>query len=229
MTEPLPGQIQGAASMITYRMGGRDYPLRSVATCKVCRSPSRFEIERELVSGRTYATIARAVSDTDPDINPRNIRDHYANGHLPMEQEASRRIIEKRAVMMGRSVEEGVDSIVSGLAVAEVVVQKGFEAIARGELRPDMKDVLMAVKILETFGTGSDGTDESLYVEAYMIFHETASQVMSQEQFADFGRRLNANPSLRRLVAIANKQMEEAGEEDESVSQEPLTATDEAG
>jgi hypothetical protein len=212
MTEVISsGQRQGAASMVMYRLAGREYPLRTVAQCKVCQSPHRYEVEQQIIAGRVWSQIERHLKTTDPevDLTARNIKDHYQNNHLPLEQEVGRRIIERRAEQMGRSLDTGVDSMVDGVTAAELVVQKGVEALQRGELQVDVKDMLAAAKLLETFGADQDGPDQAAYVEAFMVYHEVASQVMTGEQFERFGQALSRNQVLKTLVARYTQDVDE--------------------
>lgn len=203
------------ASIVSYRLGGREYPMVSVHACKVCQSPHRLTIESDIIGGRTWGTIERAIKAQDPDcdLSTRNIRDHYHNSHMPVEQEVSRRIIERRAEARGMDIERGVDTLIDGLTAAELVVQKGVEALQSGELKPDIKDMLTAARLIETFGTGEDGADEGAYVEAFMVYHETAAQIMSPEQFAAFGRALSRNEVLKALVARSQGGGEQAEED----------------
>lgn len=224
MTEPVRGVRQGAAALVTYRLGGRDYPLRSVAQCKVCRSPQRFHVETEIASGRTYTRIHKdlLLADESCDLTVENLRDHYKNGHMPLEVEASRAIIERRAVERGKDIQRGVDPIVDGMALAEIVVQKTVEAMQRGEIKPDMKDGLMAARLLETFAPVEQGADQNTYATAFMVYHETAQQIMTTSQFEEFGRQLKANPTLKALVARYSEGQVEP--EEEPVSGEVVSA-----
>lgn len=209
---------QGGSSVIAYRLGGRDYPLRTVAQCKVCSSPHRFEIEKELAAGRVYKRIVESllIEDPDCDLSPKNLSDHYRNGHMPLEVEASRRIVEKRAEQRGLDVAAGVDNLVDGVTLAETVVQKTFEAIQRGEIKPDMKDGLAAARLLETFAPAETGADAATYAQVFMVYHETAQMLMTAGQFEEFGRRLADNPTLKALIARYSEGTQiEAGEDAE--------------
>lgn len=190
--------------MVMLRMGGSNYNYRTAPNCKVCQSRLRRQIEECLAAGHAYGLIIQALDLTQEDLTVRNVRSHVNNGHLPTEEAAARFAIEARAEQMGRQIEDGMESLLDGVSVAQVVLQKGFQAIARGELKPDMKDVLAAAKLVETFGgTPDNGMDQADYLESFMIFHEEASKIMPPEMFESFGRRLSANPGLRVLVAKA--------------------------
>lgn len=214
---------QGGSSVITYRLGGRDYPLRTVAQCKVCSSPHRFEIEQEIASGRVYKKIVESlrIQDEGLDLNVKNLANHYSNGHMPLEQEASRRILENRAEKRGLDTQNGVDSLVDGMALAETVVQKTYEAIQRGEIKPDLKDGLTAARILETFAPVETGANAEIYAQAFMVYHEIAQMLMPAGQFEEFGRRLSSNPTLKALIARYSDGQQEEEQEEEPVALAP--------
>lgn len=187
-----------AASVVTYRMGGRNYPLRSVAGCKVCESPSRFECESQVAAGRTYASVSRSLG-REAGLSAANIRAHWANGHMPFQAEAVRRILEERAAERSQDIEAGVDAVVDEVALARTVVHRTFEEIAAGMLRPTVADGVAAARLLHQMGVDDAGLDRDLWVEAFMAYHDTARQVMTADQFARFGQALAANPLLRSL------------------------------
>ena len=197
--------VRGAgspSSAITYRVGGREYPLKTQRNCKVCMSPHRFDIENMLIAGRTYRKIHEALPDDDHELVIENIKNHYLNGHLPTEQAATRQIVEARAQRVGKALDDSVEQLVDGVTLAQVVVQKSFEAIANGEMAPDMKDALSAAKFLADLGEYDEGGADMLAVsEAFMVYHELAEEVMDAEQFRRYGQMLKTNPVLRALAA----------------------------
>ena len=220
MTAEATRRPSAVASIVSYRLGGREYPMVAVGSCKVCQSPHRMEIESQILAGRTWGMIEKAVKAGDPDcdLSGRNIRDHYHNSHLPLEQEVGRRIIERRATQRGADIEKGVDTLIDGLTAAELVVQKGVEALQSGELKPDIKDMLTAARLLETFAPSEEGADQAAFVEAFMVYHETAAQVMSPQQFEAFGRALSRNPVLKALAARhGGAEADPDGEEDDGI------------
>src|SRR3954453_6015358 len=95
---------QGGASIVMYRVGGRQYPLKTVGQCKVCSSEGRLAIEQEVANGRGYAAIIKSL-DEGHDLTPRNISDHVRNGHMPLEISTVREIIDERARIRGMSIE----------------------------------------------------------------------------------------------------------------------------
>lgn len=199
MTDPPREPSTAAASIITYRMGGRSYPLRAAATCHVCQSIYRFEIETQIASGRTFANIIRHLPE-DHDLEPGALKRHYDAGHMPMEIEAARRIVEERAIELGRHIEDGANDLVDQTILARTVMQRTFEGIVSGELEPTINDGIQAARLLEQMGINTEEVDQQAWVEAFMIYHETAQQYMDNAQFAAFGESLAANPILQALI-----------------------------
>jgi hypothetical protein len=192
----MAGPRQAAASIVTYRLGGRDYPLRSATGCKVCSSPARFTVESEIVRGATYTSIARSVGN----LTNQNVRNHFLAGHMPLEVEALRRLLERRAEEIGRDIDAGVDSLVDHVTLARTVVQRTYEGIASGDLNPSVAEGVAAARLLQQAGDGVEESDRATWVEAFMAYQDTARQVMGPEQFERFGAALGANPLLRALV-----------------------------
>lgn len=222
--QPVEGRLQGgAAALVVYRLGGREYPVRTVGQCKVCQSPHRFSIESEIASGRAYRRIQQdlLLADANCDLSTDNLGDHFRNGHMPMEVEAGRRIMERRARDRGHNIESGIESLVDGMALAEMVAAKTIEALQRGEIKPDIRDGLMAARLLETFSPVEDGIDQNTYAEAFMVFHEVAQGIMTPGQFEEFGRLLGTNATLKALVSRYDGEHVEP-ESEESPEEETL-------
>src|SRR4051812_32542213 len=103
------------ASMVMVRVGRHDYPARHVSGCLTCTSPYRRRIEADVVAGRTYAAIARLLPPPEGDA-PANpdwecIRRHFDSGHMPMQAEVRRRLIETRAKQVGKSIDNAAETL----------------------------------------------------------------------------------------------------------------------
>lgn len=205
MTEDRPTSVRGAGtSVVTYRFGGREYPMKTVARCLTCMSPYRFEIEEAIVAGRTYKRIAEMVAGygEDFEIGSRAIADHYYNGHMPLDLANTRQIVESRAQQVGKRIEDETKTLVDGITLLHTVVEKTFERIARGEVEPGVREGLAAAKMLSDIGEyDTAGVEEQAYVEAFMVYQEEAEKIMGVEAFRQFGEALAANPVLQALIA----------------------------
>lgn len=187
-------------ALVMYRLGGESYPMVSDPRCKTCRSAYRLHIESEVIAARPIGMIIEAIrqQDSTVDISVHSIRNHI-DKHMPAKHATMRRMVERRAEERGKAVDEGLDNLVTGLAAAEAIVQKGYEALLTGRLPLKARDVLAAAKLLEDYEGDGLGLDEAMFVEAFMVYHEGAQRFMSEEQFRAFGQYLNENEALARL------------------------------
>lgn len=193
---------QGGASLASYRFGGRVYPYRTVASCLTCNSPERLTIEQRIARGVPYRRIVEDLDLSDPRnrVTTRSLRSHFERGHMPVEAEAVRRIIDRRAIERGLDIEDSVQGLADGAVFAEAVLHKATEAISTGDLQPSIMDGLQAAKFLEDIRPAIEGGSESDYLLAFLTYHTIAQQIMTDSQFEEFGRRLSDNPVLRALI-----------------------------
>lgn len=207
----------GRTSLVQVEIGGRRYDARYSRSCKCCTHPARMAIEQRLVEGSPYPQIAREFSEVEyraggrdmllPKISWGSIRDHYLHGHMPVNAAAVVELARQRAEELGKDYESMTARIVDQFLVARTVLTKGHEAIANGTLQPDVKDTLAAAKLLQDFEQASKlNVDAEAWTEAFEIYFTTARQIMSDEDWAKFARRLSINPILKTLAAkIANQ------------------------
>lgn len=193
----------GGASIASYRVGGKVYPYRTVHSCLTCQSPHRLEIEEHIARGVPYSRIENDLNLRDPKnrVHSKSMARHFNGGHMPVQEESIRRIIERRATERGQSIEDGIASIVDGVGFAEMVLQKAVDRMADGTLAPSIQDGLQAAKLLETLGPVIEGGDEQDYLVAFTVYHSIAQAIMTPSQFEDFGRRLSTNPTLKALMS----------------------------
>lgn len=206
MTEPQPEGIEPVyPGLVSYRIGGRTYAQRLHGTCLVCRSRYRFEVEASIAEGLHFTSISRQLPD-EAELSAASIRTHYLSNHMPMRQAALRRIVEDRQVELGRVIEEGVEPIADQVSFARSVVDRTFSRIASGEVEPTVAEGIAAARLLQQFGVDDNGIDKSAYTEAFIIYMQTAQQVMSDDQFTQFSSALSGNPVLKALVNRSQQQ-----------------------
>lgn len=189
-------------SIVMYRVGGRTYPLKTVPQCRVCQSPDRLDIEQWIINGRPYAAIAKSLPEESP-ITARNIKDHQTNGHMPLDTEAMRAVIDEHARVRGISLQDATSTLVTPAALAQTVLDRTYEGIANGYLMPSISNALKAATLLYNIGMTEESLNESDMIQAFAVFQEEAKAVMPPEMWDAFGKRLLANPVLRGLRARA--------------------------
>lgn len=193
-------------SMVMVKVGKKTVPAKHVPNCKVCSSPHRRWIEAQLLKGYSYSKIAQGVA-TFPDDgghHPKSgsIGGHVKNGHLPLDTDTQRQMIEERAKRIGRSIEDDAYSLVDHVVVNDMILQRGFERMLAGEIEPDVKDLAAAIKARHAIEADLEqGFDIEAYQQALFTYLEIAQEFIPPEAFAEYGKALNENPILRAITA----------------------------
>lgn len=208
------------SSMVMTRIGGKDYPMRSVPNCKTCQDPNRMFIENELIRGRSYKLIAEALESMPaggmghPTAD--GISDHIRNNHLPLGVATQRRLIERRAKEVGKSIETSDDDLIDYVTVNQMIVSRGFERMQDGEINPDVAEVLAASKFLyQVEQAAGGGVDEQVWRDAMLAYMEVARDFIPAERWAEYGQALSRNPVLRAMAAQAEQRAITAGEDED--------------
>lgn len=179
---------------------GQPYALVSVPNCRTCQSPLRPDIERALVTGRSYSGIARQFPEAG--LSARNIGEHYRRGHLPVRDEALRRLAEERAAQIARDIDEGAGVVVDQVLFARAVVQRSFERLASGDAEPDIREGLAAARLLTDFDdTATQVEAEALFV-VLTAYVEEMEKIASPEQMAKWAGACANNDEVQRVWEI---------------------------
>lgn len=186
-------------------INGKKYPMKRVQQCRTCMSPYRMEIEQAILEQHSYRKIANAVVDREPGHLPnpsyQSIRDHVNNGHMPIGPSAERALVESRAKQIGRDIEEYASSLADYATVNEIIIQRGMERLARGELRPSMSELLTAIRMQHTIeSTSEDGLDSAAWQQALVAYMEVAQQFIPVDHLQAYGQALAQHPVLRAMM-----------------------------
>ncbi len=179
-------------------MQGRTFPAISRSTCRTCQSNLRQTIERELVAGRSYSTIAAGLPD-GACLSARNIADHYRNGHLPLDSEQVQRLAAEQANERGEVAGVQVQEAADHLSLARLIVERTQERLLTGELQPTTRDGVAAARLLADLAPGQlqgFGTDEA---SAVIRFFESARAAMRPDQWQTFLGQIREDPVLNAL------------------------------
>lgn len=201
---PTRERIEGAQSLVMYRVGGKMYPMHVSARCKVCNSPHRLRIEQEMVAGRGFSFIVKALPD-DADLSPNNLRNHYEGGHLPSDLSIVRELVEQRARERGDAIETGQATMVDGISFMRTVQTKAFERIANGEVKVSVEQGLAAAQFLESLGVNEVGADQAAYTEAFVIYYEGLHRFFDPEAIEQYLTWLSQHPLLQSLIKKAEE------------------------
>jgi hypothetical protein len=189
-------------SVAQVRIGKHVYPVRSVPTCTVCQSPHRYSIERELMYGSTYKAVHTSMEALDPPPpTAEAMARHVVNNHMPLQQTSQRLMIERRAVEMGKSIEEGAESLLDAAGVNSAIIERGFRRLQDGDIEPNMNDLLQALKLQAQIdaATPSGSVDNEVWMEAMMEAMKIAQKIMPPEMWGRFGAELAASPVVKAI------------------------------
>jgi hypothetical protein len=185
------------ASVARIHVAGRDYPAVTESSCKTCGSPFREEVEEQLLAGRASAHIAKSLPE-EAHLTARNVRDHWANGHLPVHEPTVQALLDKSAEQRGEAIRPAVEAVVEHVDFARRLLSRVRERVVDGEIEPNIRDGLRAAELIARYDSAEPiGTD--LFTEAFIIYFDIAKRLMSDDQFSRFGNHLNNNPLLAQL------------------------------
>lgn len=201
---PPPRTRPGSVVMID--VGGRQYPMRTVNQCRTCMSPYRLEIEQAILEQRSYQSIAAILTDRTPGHLPnpgsQSVRDHVRKGHMPIGPTAERALVEERAQAIGRDIETYTAGLANYATVNELVIQRGMDRLASGQLQPTMTELLAAIRMQHTIeAVSEEGLDSAAWQEAMMIYMEVAAQFIPADQHQAYGQALANHPILRAMMS----------------------------
>ncbi len=188
----------GRRAAVTYKVGGRAYIMRTEPKCFVCTSDYRVVIEDSLLRGRGYMAIWKALPpDVQERIKVHNIKNHYAGGHLPSDVSVARALTEDRAREVGALIDEVEGTLIDHVGALKQVVRIGTERMLAGEVRVGVDQVIQAAKVLTDLGLGEGSEiDTNVWRQAIVEMMRAARDVMTPEQFSDYGSALSKSPIL---------------------------------
>ena len=200
-------------SVVTYRVGGREYPLVNAANCIVCSSEHRSLIEEQLLKGYGYAAIVRHLPE-GAGVNKDNVTQHVKRGHLPLDVTVRRAIMEDRATALGKQLEDAEGTIVDHLSFARLGLQRVVERMAEGTLVPDIKDGIefakLIIKMEEMAGDGQ-ALDQQIIFRGFLEWMKVIQRVCTPEQVREIGALLSPNTVIRGFLNRAPEAEEASG------------------
>lgn len=178
-------------------------PVITVAQCQVCQSPHRVWIERKLMQGHSYQSIAASIPDGS--VSRKSVANHWKN-HMALDAAATRAMLEEEADLLGQNVEEGVRGAFTLRGSLEVLIRKAFQDAQDGVTTVEPRDLIQMVKLLNELNvnTGSTAVEEAKL--AINIFKESIQNVLIK------GDIIEREVGMRLLEAIqdeANRLREE--------------------
>jgi len=179
--------------------------------CPCCRSLWHLQIDELLSEGWKYPAIVRFLSGR----KPRPPRAEHIAVHVDHLAEPHRKLrmrLEEAAGERGET-QEGT-SLLKLSDVAGAVVQRGFAAMAAGEMEINSRDLLRALTIaaqLEKTAQGS-GTSAEAWQQVFVEMLGLVRQHMSPAQWQAFTVDVYASPAIRSALTESQPAIPSAGE-----------------
>lgn len=205
--------LNRSRSAVMYRVGGRQYPMKSAPQCKVCQHHSRQQIESLILQGVGYAAIVRRLGlheeVTDDQgrvvvqaLTSRNVGEHIHNGHMPVNESITRVIMEDRARELGRDFEGDEANLADHITFARVSVARVFQRLQSGEIEPTMRDAIRLTTLLARIDlqAAEEGMDQDAMLRGFAVYMEAMREECTPQQIAAIGRRIVNDPVMRSLL-----------------------------
>lgn len=197
----------GRDGVMLVRVNGRSYPAKQVKQCRTCRSKYRTQIEQAIINGMTYRSILNNVVlpyDDHSDLGKpgyQSLQTHVVKKHMPLPFSTQRRIIEDRAIELGKSVEEGEALLVDSITIHRALVEQGFRRLNNGEIQVGMTDLIKVLQLQQATEAGRDGNnlDEDIWRDALMEYMSIVRNNVTADVLQRIGRELAESPILQRI------------------------------
>lgn len=169
-------------------------------SCPVCRSPWHLTIDELISEGYAYGAIRRMLSGR----KPRCPNAEHMAGHLPHLAEPHRKLrlqLEEAAAERG-DTNQGL-SLVNVSDATKALIQKGYAALAAGEMEVTSRDLLRAMTLQaqldRTAASSSVSTEawQGVFVEMLGLVRHHLSPAAWQAFVAD----VYASPAIRSVLA----------------------------
>jgi hypothetical protein len=202
-------------SLISIRIGEREYPMVKSPRCAVCMHPGRFQIEEKLMLNFSYPSVVRFISEKEvrgddgeviqwPQVSRLQLKYHRDAGHIGLNAEMVHEIAKRRAAQQGFDLENSMGQYVDHIVVNQMVLQQGMEKLVRGEMEIEARDLLAASKMMQDLETTSkqNATQEDLR-ELIVLYFTEVKAIMNEEQWNRLMGKLQNHPAV---VAFRSQQ-----------------------
>lgn len=214
-SEPEDIELLRRTSMIMVRVGDRHIDLPYERGCPVCLHPARAKIEEMIIFGDGYPLIAKWASNKQvtgadgraedwPKITSRNITNHFKDGHIPSDA-VVRDALNKQLTNDGKDIdyEKLYHRIIDSRVIVKFGLNKVMEGLAKGELKPTLREGIQLLKLDATMTAAAQGEREEqkdlswMYEEIFAIQIALAKEIMTEAQWDRYENMLLHDQRLR--------------------------------
>lgn len=189
-------------SVAMYRVGGYEYPMVTVLTCKTCTAHPKVRvfIENALINSVPYAQIERSLPD-EYGVPWRSIRNHMDKLHMPLQQYIRRQIIEKRAIDIGLDVAHHDGTLVNYLSLGDSVIHEVYRRMMEGNIKPDMKDAVAFARLIKASEEKvGEELDQEIIYETFLVYQEAVRRNVDEETFRIIAHEITSSPVIRGYI-----------------------------
>lgn len=206
-------EIESAySSIVNLKIGNREYPAVRNTRCGVCMHPARWVVESRILQNYSYPSTARWVSEQKqeqqvdgsmvdwPDLTVTQIKHHIDKGHCPMDNELTQELTRRRSEKLGFDMEKDYGQFIDHFVATKMVAGRAIERLVKGEIEPDIKDLMAANKLLAELEANKNATiDSEQYQELFMIYFKTVQSVVQPDQWHEILSKIASNPVVKRF------------------------------
>lgn len=148
--------------------------------CHVCMSELRPVVDQMSVWGYRPVIIARRVQQVDPTLSRRSIERHLER-HVDYEQEAMRRLLERRAQEFGNLHEEAEESILTREAILDRMMQKTWERLTEDGVKIPWEFGLKAIELSKQFEHDSSSVQMDQLTRQLSAIIQAVQEIVPEE------------------------------------------------
>src|ERR1035437_6549017 len=150
-------------------------PVITEPRCHVCQSDFRFWIERMLVKGLSYSSIARSLPEESVD---RKSISHHFSEHMRLEDASVRAQLEEEADLLQQNYEEGVRGAFTQRGALDVLIRKAFDDAMNNVTTVEPRDMIQMIKAYNEMDTNTGTTAREEAMTAIRIFMTAIQNVL---------------------------------------------------
>jgi len=173
--------------------------------CRVCQSPHRSLIDRQLLYARGYKAILRmlppdAVEGEAP-ITAASIKNHWTNGHTTVRVRAAQVAAEERAKEIGLALEDTENAVVDFITLGRSMMDSYYQALQDGNTIPNGSEIVQVMRMFAQLEAISGGSlDASAYQSALQVVLDAVRTVVP-DRFDEIMGRIRSSPVIQGIIA----------------------------
>lgn len=212
---------------------GTPLPYKTEPQCKVCQHAERIYLENATHAGYDHSEIVAGLHNPlafdGSEITWRNIREHFKNGHVPVNKAEIAETLWKSAEEHGISPEEYSATQMAHVEALDLVVNKFLRRLRDPNVQPDISEGLKAVQMMHAIqieGGGGVFDPNDMYVALSLMMRHIQTVMMEyipddyKAAMTDLRHLALADPILRKLIDKAPVEEETASLDHEDEGEE---------